>query len=160
MRRINTMVALALILGPMASFAEDKPAPRSLAEEAAYLSEKSGKLGWVSEEVTVSMDGGRKGAKGKLLMRFQADKGKPAGGLLLGVDYTYGSTAVGKPVKFELVEKDGKRSIRIIDGTETKTLEYSVDADKLTVKGGVIRKSWEGWDVDLTKPTSFKAAAK
>jgi hypothetical protein len=159
MRRINTILVLALISCPI-SFAEDKKEPRSLADEAAYLAEKSGKNGWVSGEVTVSMDGGRKGAKGKLLMRFEADEGKPTGCLLLGIDYTFGSRAPGRRVQFELVERDGKRSIRIIDGSETSALEYALDADKLTVKGGVIRKIWLGWDVDLTKATSFKAGGK
>src|SRR5262245_13913670 len=160
MRRINTILVLALISCPLASFAEDKKEPRSLATEAGYLAEKSGKNGWVSEEVTVTMDGGRKGARGKLLMRFEADKDKPTGRVLLGIDYTYGSRNAGRRVQFELVERDGKRSIKILDGKETSALEYAIDADKLTVKGGVIRKSWLGWDVDLTKATSFKAGGK
>jgi hypothetical protein len=160
MRRITTILGLALISFPISSFAEDKKGPRPLAAEAASLAEKSGKNGWVSEEVTVSMDGGRKAAKGRLLMRFEADKGKPTGSVLLGIDYTYGSRDAGRRVRFELVEREGKRSIKIIDERRITALEYTIDAEKLTVKGGVVRKTWLGWDVDLTKATSFKAGGK
>jgi len=160
MRRINTILVLALISCPISSFAEDKKEPRSLSAEAAYLAEKGGKNGWVSEEVTLSKDDGKQRAKARLLTRFEADEGRATGCLLLAIDYTYGSRDPGRRVQFELVEKDGKRSIRIIDGRETSVLEYAIDADKLTLKGGVIRKTWLGWDVDFTKATSFKTGEK
>src|SRR5262249_2647189 len=118
MRRINAILVLALLSCPVSSFAEDKKEPRSLAAEAAYLAEKGGKNGWGSEERTVSTGGGRKAAKGTLLMRFEADEGKPTGCLRLGIDYTCGNQDAGRRVQFELAEKDGKRSIRIIDGKE------------------------------------------
>jgi hypothetical protein len=167
MRRINAILVLALTSCPLTSFAEGKKEPPTLAAEAAALAEKSGKNGWASDEVTVSMDDGKKKAKGKLLMKFSADKDKPTGGVALIVDH--GTSAVAKgPLKFELVEKDGKRSIKFLeakpgpkedpDPKVLATLEYSLKSDELTIKGGVLRAVWAGWDVDLTKGITFKAA--
>jgi hypothetical protein len=70
------------------------------------------------------------------------------------------------------VEKDGKRSIKIVsdylfeggvlkkdpDPKVVATLDYSFKADEMMVKGGVIRKIWAGFDVDLTRAITFKAA--
>jgi|SRR5579884_2768109 len=168
MRRTNALAVLALLSLALAGSAEDKKETSSLTADAAALSEKSGSNGWVSDEVTVSMDDGQKKARGKLLIHFTADKGKPSGGLRLVIDH--GTVKVGTAGRFELVEKDGKQYVKVFSGvggpkdkTEPEasaTLEYTLKGDTLTVKDGVIRKTWAGWDVDLSKPVTFKAAGK
>ncbi len=165
MRGINALLVLALVACPNWTVAVEKKGPRSLAEDAAYLADRSGKNGWVSDKVTVSMDDGKRKARGKLLMHFTADKDRATGRLRLVVDLGTAKVAsIGE--WFALVGKDGKRYIRTTrgrPGTRSKvlaTLEYSVDGDKLVVKDGVVRQAWAGWDVDLTRATSFKPAGR
>ena len=159
MRHTSTIPILALALWATASDAEDKKNPRSLPEDGVFLTEKSGKLGWESGEVTASMDEGKKTATGTLRMRFRADKDKPTGRVLLVL-----ATGPGKEearfVKYELAEADGKRLMRLIDDKETRALEYAIDGDKFTIKGEVIRKTWATWDVDPAKGIAFKPGTK
>jgi hypothetical protein len=61
--RLHAFLLLAVIVAPVASFAQDKDEPRSLADEAAYLADNSGQRGWVAEEVPFTMDDGKKKAK-------------------------------------------------------------------------------------------------
>ncbi len=166
MMRMNVWMILVLFSSPTSSFAGEKkePAPRSLAQDAAFLVEKSGKAGWASEEVTVTMKEGATKAKGKLVLRISAaavkdaPKEKSFVGISLGVDH--GNSAVASSGgMFELMEKDGKRYIKTVPdpravGPEI-TLEYSIKGDELIVKGGVVR-NWAGWDADLTKAIPFR----
>ena len=169
MRPTSALLLLVLITGPVSSFAEDKKEDRTLAADAAVLADKSGKGGWTSDVVTVTREASK--ARGKLQMRFTADKDKSGGSLTLSIDH--GTSAVaGVGNRFELTEKDGKRSLKILQAGEAPpkgdpkavpkvvaTLEYTLKGDELTLQGGVV-SPWAGWDVDLTKPVVFKAAAK
>jgi hypothetical protein len=171
MRRFKAFVVLAVLFGPMPSGAQDKKEPRSLVDEAAYLKEKSGENGWVSEEVTVSMNDGKIKNKGKLKLVFGQEKDKPSGGVSLRIAFTGGAQVASGAEHFELVEKDGTRRLQISqlkfskenrfvpDPETTRTLEYSIAAGRLTVTGGVFRK-WVGFDVDFTKGITFKEAGK
>jgi hypothetical protein len=137
MWRINALVVLALFSCPIPSRAEDKKEARSQADEAAYLTEKSGKreyYGWVSEEVMVSYDG--KTEKGKLRMVFRAEKGKPGGELRLMIDKKESVALPSPRPHFELVETDGKRHLKIYQsrGPGGDELEYTIDGGKLTVR--------------------------
>ena len=42
----------------------------------------------------------------------------------------------------------------------TATLEYSIDAGKLTIKSGMICGMWAGYDVDFAKGITFDQAGK
>ncbi|HVS38618.1 MAG TPA: hypothetical protein VMS17_23885 [Gemmataceae bacterium] len=159
MRRISPILVLALACCPMLSFADDKKETRSLTDEAAYLAANNGKDGWASDEVEVSRNDGSQKAKVILRMVFKTDKDKPTGELRLGMALPNGADVLGVGPTFELVEKDGKRSIRISFGNSTNVVDYTLDGDKLTVKGGVIHR-WAGWDVDLTNATAFKPGVK
>ena len=62
-----------------------------MADDAAYLTEKSGANGCVSQEETISMKDGKQESKGKqLAMAFKAQKGKPDGGVSLQIDHDNG----------------------------------------------------------------------
>ena len=52
---------------------------------------------------------------------------------------------------------DGKRFIKIHKGANTPalTLEYSLNAAELKVKGAVI-DDWQGWKIDLSREITFK----
>jgi hypothetical protein len=156
MSRIIKLVALALIAFPGSSSAQDKKEPRSLADEAAYLAEKSRSSGWQSGEVTVTMDEGKKKSTGKLSMLFEPEKDKPSGSVRLIITHRvlFGGSRVASDAKFELVEKDGKRSLKLIQGKKTTTLEYTIEAGELKIKGDTV--SWAGWDADLSKGVTFQ----
>jgi hypothetical protein len=83
MGRLINLAALALIAVPVLAVlavlavlvaAQDKkgPAPRSLADEAAYLTAKSGKAGWVAEDVALTRDGGKEKHTGQMSIAFAA----------------------------------------------------------------------------------------
>ncbi len=160
MRRLIKLVALTAIILPALSVAQDKqePTPRSLAEEAAYLTEKGGKPGWVSEEVALTRDGGKESFKGQLTIAFAARKATPTGLITLGWRSGKMNGAVGN-VWFEVVEKGGKRFIHVKDVTGREVvlaLEYSVAYDVLTVKGA-INKAWTAtFDEDRPKAIAFR----
>ena len=82
-------------LGVLMAIASDNPTPPNQINAS------------MSDEVTVSMDDGKKKAKSKLLMRFTADKDKSTGRLDLVVD----TAKVGRDRGFELAEMDGKRQV-------------------------------------------------
>jgi hypothetical protein len=158
---IIIVAAIALLSLPTRSFAgEKKQAPaRSLADDAAYLTEKSGKDGWASDHLWLTLEGGKVKFKGQLTIAFFADKGNAKGGLLIGVKNTDSGSA-GQGSFFELVEEKGKRSIQIRQGGKTFTLEYSIDKDALTLQGaGAVRWvfffSSDSY-VDFTKATPFR----
>jgi uncharacterized protein (TIGR03067 family) len=164
MCRFIALAALVLTALSIPTFAEDRkePAPRSLADDAALLTEKSGKgfpdaYGWRSGAVTLTTrrEGGETKAKGRLMMQISVPRGKVSGSVALVADLGHVKSASdsrpdGKPT-FELSEKDGKRFMTLPGGM----LEYTLRGDELTVQGGKI-SGWAGWDVDLTQPTSFK----
>lgn len=160
MRCLINLTALSLIAFPALSVAQEKkePSPRPLADEAAYLTAKSGKAGWVSEEVTLTRDGGKEKFKGQLSIAFRAKKGMPTGLVTLSWRSGKMNGIVGN-VGFELAEKEGKRFINVKDFTGRQvvlTLEYSLASDVLTVKGA-INKNWTAtFDDDLKKATAFK----
>jgi hypothetical protein len=183
MRQMNVILILGLIYLPTLSVAGDKKEQRSLATDAAYLAEKGGKITWFSTKISVSVDDGKKKTTGKLLMVFSPSKDKPTGTLIWGVIVHDKSGAdesgVSVTCKFDLVEKDGKRYIKIIDmsGEEVVekdkkvlikkekvlTLEYVIKSDELIIKGGVggvVRLAFPGWYVDLTDPITFRAGGK
>jgi hypothetical protein len=153
--------SLCLIALAPLSIAEDKkdPAPRSLTEEAAYLTDKSGKSGWISAEVTLTAADGKRTVKAQLTIAFFAAKQKPSGPVMLGwKSDTIGVGRLGGQ-DFELVEKEGKRSIKVknrFSGKEFFSLDYSVASDILTLKGGKIYIWVPEYTVDLTKTTTFK----
>lgn len=133
-------------------------AARSLADEASYLSAKSGKCGWVSDEVSYTKDSGKVKLKGQLGIQFEADKGKPSGKLVTGI-VDKGVLLESVSGTFELVEEGGKRSIKIkMDAQKSEIpLDYSLNKDVMTVKGGVV-KGWAVlYEVDFAKAISFKA---
>jgi hypothetical protein len=156
MSRIIKLVALALIAVPSSASAADRKEPRSLPDEAAYLAEKSRSSGWQSGEVTVTMDEGKKKSTGKLSLRFETEKDKPAGSVVLVFTHRVllGGSQVASNAKFELTEKDGKRSIKLIQGKNTSTLEYTIEAGELKLKGDMV--PWAGWDADLSKGVTFQ----
>jgi hypothetical protein len=160
MPRLFRLIALALPLAllPRPSVADDKkgPAPKSLADETAYLVEKNGIAGWRSDAVTITQDQGKTKGQGQLHLFFgpkdvwlRVAQGK--------------STVASPPFKFELAESDGKRYIKVLqvnpkDDTDRKTfgeLEYTLKPGELTIKGGTV-PNWAGWEVDLSKPITFK----
>jgi hypothetical protein len=167
--------ALIWIALPTISLAEDKPgaAPRSLADEAAYLGGKGGipwvkDSGWKSAEVTVTSATGEK-QKTNLLMWFESEKDKPSGNVWLGCRLPDGGGGAGV-VGFALEEKDGKRYLNITEGergtglfiTNPKviaTLDYSIQSETLTLKGGEI-PDWARTKADFTQPIVFKPAKK
>jgi hypothetical protein len=161
-RQINAVLVLILMSSSFSSFAGDKKQPRSLAADAVILNE-NGPLGWVSGVVTVSMDDGKKKANGKLFTRFSLDEGKASGNLKLEFHDGKGMF-VGPALRYELMEKDGKRFIKISEQGGKKEpkvraiVEYSLKSDELTIKGGLIPAAWGFWDVDLTKGVLFKAS--
>jgi hypothetical protein len=165
MRQMNVIFILGLIYLPTLSVAGDKKEQRSLVADAAYLAQKGGKNDWVSKEISVSTDDGKKKTSGNLLMVFSPSKDKPTGTIIWGVIIP-DKSAVSVTRKFDLVEKDGKRYIKIIDMKEEKvvaTLEYVIKSDELTIKGGVggvVRLAFPGWYVDLTDPITFRAGGK
>jgi hypothetical protein len=156
MRRINATLVLALLFCPVASVAQDKKETRSLAADAAYLAEKGGKHGWLSEKVAVSFMGGEESPEWRVRMDFGADKGKPSGKVVLALlaDDMVAMNAdfIVTKVPFELVEKDGKRFIKI---ERRGLLEYEIKSDGFTVKGER-HELWLDWKVNLTKPAAFK----
>jgi hypothetical protein len=163
MHVMSKVAVIALLILPGLSFAgEKKQAPaRSLAEDAAFLTEKSGKAGWASDDLLLTRDDGKVKFKGRLTIIFYADKDKASGGLLVGVDVGTGITKDDS--RFELVEKEGKRSIQIRQNPKAKalTLQYSIDGDTLTLKGaGAARWAFflssEAY-ADFTKGTPFRA---
>jgi hypothetical protein len=116
----------------------------------------------------VKMDDGKDTAKGKLRIQFTADKGKPTGRLRLFVEF--GTSAAGSTRKsFELVEKNGKRYVKIMKPNHDPrhdsasevigTVEYSIKSGDLTLMGEVSRADWAGWNEDLTQGVTFKAGA-
>jgi hypothetical protein len=163
MQVIIKVAAIALLSLPTLSFAgEKKPAPaRSLAADAAFLTEKSGKIGWASDDLLLTRADGKGKFKGRLTIIFYADKDKASGGLLIGVNGESGIATEGS--RFELVEEKGKRSIQIQQNPKAKalTLEYSIDGDSWTLKGtGAVR--WASYfsgeaHADFTKATPFRA---
>ncbi len=160
MRWLIHLLPLTLIALPALSVAQDRkePGPRSLVDEAAYLTEKSGKSGWVSEEVLLTRDEGKEKAKGQLAITFAATKGRPSGLVTLRWRLGKMNGAVGG-VGFELVEKGGKRFIKINDASGRQpvlVLEYSLAADVLTIQGAT-NKAWTGiFDDDVTRAAVFK----
>jgi hypothetical protein len=144
------------------SAATKESGPRSLADEAAYLTAKSGKSGWVSEEVILIRDGGKVKAKAHLTMTFAAAKGEASGPVMFGWRSQDIGNGMAGGEDFELVEKDGKRSIKIKNRFSRKVLfvlDYSSTSDKLTVKDGMLKAGvWGAYDyaVDLTKATAFR----
>lgn len=174
MGRIVGLVALLVIALPPISFAERKDAapPTSLAEDAASLGEKGGqpkgtdppdpRRGWVSEKkVTVTFGAGMK-LEPKLQMWLFPEKEKPTGALSLGLDHgdSRNWTSQAHAYAFELVEKGGKRYIKITArGEAIATLEYLRKADKLILRGAVTE--WAGpVKADFTKGITFKRAGK
>lgn len=160
MGRFINFVAVALLALPVLSLAQDKkePTPRSLADEAGYLTEKSGKAGWVAEDVALTRDGGKEKHTGQLSIAFKARKGEPAGLVTLRWRASKMNGAVGD-MGFDLVEKDGKRFIHVKDAAGREVvlkLEYTIDKDVLTIKGAT-SKAWTGvFDDDTTKAVAFK----
>jgi hypothetical protein len=147
-----------LIAAPILSAAQDKKEPaRSLTDEAAYLTEKSGKVSWTAEEVALTRDGKEKHT-GQLSIAFKARKGEPAGLVTLRWRASKMNGAVGD-MGFELIEKDGKRFIHVKDAMGKEVvlkLEYSINKDVLTIKGAVC-KAWTGiFDDEPTKAIEFK----
>ena len=159
MNRLFNLVALALIAAPVLSPAQDmkEPAPRSLTDEAAYLTEKSGKASWTAEEVALTRDGKEKHT-GQLSIAFRARKGELAGLVTLRWRASKMNGAVGD-MGFELIEKDGRRFIHVKDATGKEVvlkLEYSINKDVLTIKGAA-SKAWTGiFDDEPTKAIEFK----
>ena len=159
MRRLTYLSALSLLAVPFLSAAQDKEAPaRTLADEAAYLTEKSGKAGWVAADVALTRDGGKQKHTGQLSIAFKARKGTAAGLVTLRWRSGKMNGAVGD-MGFELVEKDGKRLINVKDAAGigvALSLEYTVERDVLTIKGAV-SKAWTGiFDDEPTKALAFK----
>jgi hypothetical protein len=168
MRQINAILVLAVMCGSFSSFAGDKKQPRSLADDAIILEQSM----WMSGEVTVTslpplagvLDDGKKKARGKLLIQFAPDKGKASG--RLSTEFHVGKAIAPGPndrLKFELMEKDGKRFIKMLELVKGEkepklraTVEYSLKAGELTLKGGVVPEVWAFADVDLTKGVLFK----
>jgi hypothetical protein len=153
MRRINSLVILALICCFSSSVAQDKKEPRSLAADAAFLAEKGGKNGWGSKNVELKFLGDKK-SPGRVLMQFKADKDKLSGKVRLALHYddmAIALIAITHP--FELIEKDGKRFVKL---GRHGPLEIQFKADSFEVKGGQ-HDFWPGWEVNLSKPTTFKA---
>ena len=161
MRVIIKVAAIALLSLPTLSLAgEKKPVPaRSLAADAAFLTEKSGKIGWASDDLLLTRADGKGKFKGRLTIIFYADKDKASGGLLIGVHGESGIATEGS--RFELVEEKGKRSIQIQQNPKALTLEYSIDGDSWTLKGtGAARwASYFSWEAhaEFTKATPFRA---
>lgn len=159
MRRLIYLSVLSLLAVPFLSAAQDKKEPtRSLVDEAAYLTEKSGKAGWVAEEVALARDGGKEKHTGQLSIAFKARKGEPLGLVTLRWRASKMNGAVGN-MGFDLVEKDGKRFVHVKDATGREIvlkLEYSIDKDVLTIKGAV-SKAWTSiFDDEPTKAVAFK----
>ena len=154
MFRIASVLIAALIVLPADLRADDKKetASRSLAEEVAYLAEKSGSTGWQSDEIMLTMGG--KQFKGRLTLVFTAEKGKATGTIRWGADAA--GFKVASPVeRFELVEMDGKRTIRIGPEKFARFIQYSLAADELTIKGGAI-DSWGGFRPDANAIITLK----
>jgi hypothetical protein len=172
MRRRNPLLILALVAWPLSSFAGDKKESRSLADDAAYLAEKSGKNewnGWESDKVTVIGSSSRNRSSAKLFLHFTAKKDKPIGTLFMGLDLLT-APKIKVETTYEVVEKEGKRYFEIMrvdplarDDPAPKvlaTLEYTLEAGDLTIRGGVIPELLGGWGVDYTKGITFKATGK
>lgn len=158
MRRLTYPLALSLLAVPFLPAAQEKKAPtRTLAGEAAYLTEKSGKAGWVAGDVTLARDGGKETHTGQLSIAFKVRKGA-AGLVTLRWRSGKMNGAVGD-MGFELVEKDGKRRMNVKDAAGKEvvlSLEYTVEKDVLTIKGAV-SKAWTGiFDDEPTKAVAFK----
>lgn len=143
---------------------DKKPATKSLAEEAQLLAEKEGKTRWISDEFT-AVSPEKTGRKAYLTIRFEPEKGKPSGKATLGTAIVplAGEPGVegGATHRFELVEKDGKRVIKlfrlgivtIVDGKakdvvpEPRILYYSLDGDKLVISPRLP----DGWTDEAVK---------
>lgn len=161
---MKTLLTMAMLLGLSAVLlgqtAQEpkKGSTRSLANDAAYLTAKSGKAGWVAEEVALARDGGKEKVMGQLSIVFKARKGEPAGLVTLRWRANKMNGTVGD-MNFDLIEKDGKRFIHIKDATGKEVvlrLEYAIDRDLLTIKGAV-SKAWTGiFDDEPTQAVAFK----
>ncbi len=144
MRAIHAILVLTVISTPNWCFAGDKKEPRSLAEDAAFLTDKGGKKGWVADGLEVTTPNGKEGLA-RLEMHLTAEKAKPAGKLkLVSAVSTTPNLSHSEDLRFELVEKDGKRYIKIMNPLGSKdpqlwadlgTLEYSLKGTDLTLKG-------------------------
>jgi hypothetical protein len=156
MRGISILVAIVLGALALDTRADDpkKGASKTLAEEAQLLT--AGEV-WISERVTLT---GKNDEKFEVsaTLRFAAEKGKPSGAVVLGAELTFVALVSQLKNTFELVEKDGKRSIIIThpDQSEVTTLVYKLDGDKLIIESGDSRY-WMGRGVVSFKSTTFKA---
>ncbi len=99
------------------------------------------------------------------MLRFSAEKGKTTGWVNMGIDggRDFGrmqvASAASRAPNLELVEKDGKRFMKITLRDKVSRLEYSIRGDELIVKGGTV-SDWAGYDVDLRQATSFKLGTR
>ena len=78
MHMMFKIAAMALLMLPARSFAgEKKPAPpRTLTEDAAFLTQKSGKAGWASDDLLLAREDGKTKFRGRLTIIVYADKDK------------------------------------------------------------------------------------
>jgi len=151
MRGALIVSAALLATGATGNADDKKPATKTLAEEAQLLSKKEG---WVSDEITLTLSGGKK-EKGRVTVRFVVGKDKSLGTVMSGVAFGDAMVEVGLKDTFELVEKDGERKIMITrpDFMEATSLAYSLDGDTLVIKSGV-SFNWAGAGVSF-KDTKF-----
>lgn len=133
------------------------------------LSSKSHLDIWQSTEVVVTQ--GREASKGKLVLVFKADNGKPTGDVWFGVERDESMVRTARLNVFELVERDGKQFIEVYkmkDPGGTKpgrekgpwmTLAYSIKGGDLVIKStakGGREGEWAGFEVLLGETTTFK----
>jgi hypothetical protein len=130
---------------------EKKAPPKTLAEEANLLGDKDGN--WISEGTVDALI--KKAEKVNLTFRFEPEKGKPSGKAALGQALLKKGTYVQAELndyKFELIENDGKRAIKLTPpgAKEPLILNYSLVGDKLTIH--IPLGLWDG----TTVPMQFK----
>ena len=157
--KVAVIALLSLPAGAIAGEKKQAPA-RSLADDAAFLTEKSGKLGWTTDDIWLTSDQGKVKFTGQLLIAFVAEKDKAKGGLSISLKTARGNVGETGLATFELVEEKGKRSVLLRRAPkEQYTLEYSIDGDALQIKGAS-NVQWvfnTPWFVDFTKATPFRA---
>jgi hypothetical protein len=173
MRRMQALLLALALLAPVHSQTGDKEQPQSLEAQAALLGARNGQKGWAVEDITFTKDGGKTKAPGKIYLKFAATRDKATGGLYLLVVIeprpgqatmvVWGGTTGSR---FDLVEKDGKRFLKIMEPQKgakpdpnpkvVETLEYTLKGEELTLQNAALFNG-AGWEQDLTKPLVFKA---
>ncbi|MBA4192196.1 MAG: hypothetical protein C0467_29845 [Planctomycetaceae bacterium] len=149
------MVRTVLLLGAMlavthpSAWGEEKKAPatRTLQADAKLLASVKE---WAAEDVPAVVDG--KKVKVNFSLYFMAKEGKSGG------DITLSTGSDSFDVSFELVELNGKRFIKVPPIEFLKNpgfmLEYTVEADKITVKKS--KASWGKTVIDFGDGVSLK----